>query len=83
MQAISYTGARNGLAKLMDAAIRDREPITITRTGAGAVVMLAAEEYSAMEETLHLLSTPANANRLRQGLLDKAAGNLVAGELCD
>ena len=83
MQTVSYTEARNGLAGLMDTAIRDREPITITRNGAGTVVLLSADEYSAMAETLHLLSTPANADRLREGLADYAAGRMQAGELCD
>jgi antitoxin YefM len=83
MHTISYTEARNGLAGLMDLAARDREPITITRNGAGTVVLLAAEEYAAIEETLHLLSTPANAERIRQGLADYAAGKLQSGELCD
>lgn len=83
MQTISYTEARNGFAGLMEAATRNREPITITRNGAGTVVILAAEEYAAMEETLHLLSTPANAERIRQGLADFGAGKLKSGELCD
>lgn len=67
----------------MESATRDREPITITRNGEGTVVIVAAEEYAAMEATLHLLSTPANADRLREGLADYADGNLQAGELCD
>ena len=46
-------------------------------------MLLAAEEYAAMEETLHLLSTPANAERIRQGLADYTARKLQAGELCD
>lgn len=83
MQTISYTEARNRLASILEMASRDREPITITRNGEGTVVLLAAEEYSAMEETLHLLSTPANAERIREGLADYAAGNLKAGALCD
>lgn len=83
MRTVSYTEARNSLAGLMDATTRDREPITITRNGAGTVMLLAAEEYSAMEETLHLLSVPANAEKIRQGLADYAAGKLVPGELCD
>ena len=33
----------------MEAASRDREPITITRNGAGKVVLLATEEYEAIE----------------------------------
>jgi antitoxin YefM len=83
VKTISYTEARNRLAGLMEDATRDREPITITRNGAGTVVLLDAGEFAAMEETLHLLSTPANAERIRQGLSDHAAGKFKAGELCD
>ena len=83
MQTVSYTEARDGLADLIDTANRDREPITITRNGSGSVVLLASEEYAAMEETLHLLSTPANAERIREGLADHAAGKIQPGELCD
>ena len=83
MQTVSYTDARNQLASLMESAARDREPITITRNGQGTVVLLAAEEYAAMQETLHLLSTPANAERIRAGLSDYAAGRFQDGALCD
>lgn len=83
MQTISYTEARNRLARLMDKAERDREPITITRNGAGTAVLIAAEEYAAMEATLHLLSTPANAERIRKGLADFAARKFKTGKLCD
>jgi antitoxin YefM len=83
MQTISYTDARNQLAGLMETASRDREPITITRNGAGRVVLLAIEEFEAMETTLHLLSTRANASQLQQSLADYAAGKFQAGDLCD
>jgi prevent-host-death family protein len=45
MQTISHTDARNQLAGLIETASRDRQPITITRNGAGKVVLLAMEEY--------------------------------------
>ena len=48
-----------------------------------ALELVASEEFAAMEETLHLLSTSANAERLRQGLADDAAGKLHPGDLCD
>lgn len=83
MQTITYTDARNQLAGLMEAASRDREPITITRNGAGKVVLLAIEEYEAMETTLHLHSTRANANQIQQSLADYEAGKIQPGELCD
>jgi antitoxin YefM len=83
MQTINYTDARNQLASLMETASRDREPITITRNGAGKVVLLAIEEYEAMETTLHLFSTRANATQLQQSLADYSEGKIQTGELCD
>jgi antitoxin YefM len=83
MQTISYTEARNRLSGLIEEATRNREPVTITRNGSASVVLLDAEEYAAMEATLHLLSTPANAERIRKGLADYAAGKLKPGKLCD
>tara|TARA_R110002096_G_scaffold4501_12_gene21130 strand:- start:409 stop:663 length:255 start_codon:yes stop_codon:yes gene_type:complete len=81
MEIINYTDARNSLAKLMETAQSDREPVTITRNGVGSVVLIAAEEYSSMVETLHLLSTPTNAERIRRSLADYEAGNTVDGAL--
>ena len=83
MQTISETEAGLHFSELLDSATRDREPITITRNGIGTVVMVSAEEFAAMEETLYVLSTPANVERIRQGLVDYAMGNLQTGELCD
>lgn len=83
MTTLSVTEAGRRLDGLVDEAIRDRAPIRITRDGGGAVVLLAAEEYAALEETLHLYSTPANAARIREGLNDYAAGKLQPGALCD
>jgi antitoxin YefM len=83
MQTISEAEASIHFSELLDSAARDRGPITITRNGIGTVVILSVDEYAAMEETLHVLSTPANAERIRQGLADYATGKLQAGELCD
>lgn len=83
MLTINYTGARNQLAGLLETASRDREPITITRNGAGKVVLLAIEECEAMETTLHLHSTRANAAQIQQSLAEYAAGRIQEGGLCD
>jgi antitoxin YefM len=81
MQTISETEAGLHFTEVVDSATR--EPITITRNGIGTVVMVSAEEFAAMEETLYVLSTSANVERIRQGLVDYAMGNLQTGELCD
>ena len=83
MKTLSYTEARNGLAGLMKEAEENRDPIAITRNGQSSVVLLLQEEYDSMLETLHLLSTPANARRIERGLADYERGKFVEGELCD
>ncbi len=81
--SITYTNARNSLAQLIDSTEQNRQPVSITRNGKTVAVLLAPDEYAGMEETLHLLSTPANAERIRQGLRDYEEGNLREAELCD
>ena len=83
MTTLSYTNARNNLASVMKQATDDREPITITRNGHEPVVVLSMEEFESMEETLHLLSSPANAERIRQGLEDFEKRNVSTHQLAE
>lgn len=64
MKAITYTAAREGLASAMDRVCRDRAPVVITRNRDQAVVMMSLDDYEELEETAHLLRSPANARRL-------------------
>jgi antitoxin YefM len=64
----TYTNARANLAKLLDAAVDDRETIIIKRRGAEDVVLIAADEFRSFLETAHLLRSPANAERLLAAL---------------
>lgn len=83
MKTLNYTEARNGLASLMKKAEEDREVIAITRNGHSSVVMMLQEEYDSIMETLHLLSTPANARRIQEGLADYEAKKYSEHEICD
>ena len=73
----NYSEARRKLKSLMDQAVDDRIPITITRRSGEPVVLVALSEFNAMEETLHLLRTPANAARLLDSLAQVEANSLV------
>jgi antitoxin YefM len=75
MKAITYTSARENLATTMDNVCADRAPVTITRSGKQqVVVMLSLEEYEQLEETAHLLRSPANARRLMSAIETLAQG---------
>jgi antitoxin YefM len=64
MDAISYTAARQNLAKTMEKVCRDRNPVIVTRKASGSVVIMSLEDYESLEETAHLLRSPENARRL-------------------
>jgi antitoxin YefM len=64
MNAITYTAARENLAATMDKVCEDSEPMLITRNRDQAVVMMSLQEYKSLEETAHLMHSPANVRRL-------------------
>jgi antitoxin YefM len=74
MRVISYTEARNSLKAVLD-GVSDDQDITIInrRDGADAVVM-SFDYYQSVMETLHLVSSPANAAKLATAIAQDKAG---------
>jgi len=60
----TYSAARANLAAICDEVAEGTEPIFITRRGAATVALISAAELRGLEETAHLLRSPANAKRL-------------------
>ena len=81
MDVLSYSDARANLKGVMDRVVEDRTQVVITRQKAEAVVMVSLADWNAMEETMHLLSTPANAERLRSSIRQLDAGKGTEREL--
>jgi antitoxin YefM len=65
---ITYTQARENLAKLLDEVTQDREIVIIHRRGEEDAALIAASELSSLIETAYLLRSPANAQRLLDAL---------------
>jgi antitoxin YefM len=68
------------LFPLIEQVTKDGVPVEIV-TRAGTAVLISKEEYDALEETAHLLRSPANAARLMRSLADAEAGNVQPHEL--
>jgi len=78
MDATTYTQARKNFAAVMDRVCDDHAPVIITRQNERPVVMISLEDYNAIEETLYLAKSSANAARLSralQNLKDKKLNN--------
>jgi antitoxin YefM len=83
MDHVLYTELRQNLKKHLDDVCDSRAPLVVTRRNGESVVMLALSEYESLEETLHLLSNPANAERLLRSIAQAEAGQLVEHEIIE
>jgi antitoxin YefM len=81
MATISYTDFRQHLAKYMDQVWKSRAPLRVTRQNARPVIVLSEAEYEGMVETLHLLRSPVNANRLVRSIKSAEAGELTENDI--
>ncbi|MCG8308233.1 MAG: type II toxin-antitoxin system prevent-host-death family antitoxin [Cytophagales bacterium] len=83
MEITTYSNFRQNLKSFMDSVLKNRAPLFITRTKGEDVVMLSKEDYESMEETLYLLSSPRNAERLAKGIREYEEGKGVKRDLID
>lgn len=83
MDVISFTDLRKNLATAMDRVLSDKNPLVITRQNAEPMVLMSLKDFNAYEETAHLLSSPANAERLRRSIADAKAGKSTQHDLIE
>jgi antitoxin YefM len=83
MKAITYTAARQNLAKMMEKVCKDHTPVIVTRKTTDSVVIMSLEDYEALEETATLLRSPKNARRLIESIAQLEAGQGFERELQD
>ena len=81
MKSITYTAARENLASTINRVCEDHAPVMITRNRDQAVVMLSLAEYESLEETAHLLRSPANAKRLLKSIESLERGKVIRKKL--
>ena len=67
MTTLDATEARSRLHKLIDEAAQTHRPIVITGKH-GNAVLLAEEDWNAINETLHLVSIPGMRESIREGM---------------
>lgn len=69
MQTLTVSEARADLYRLMDQAATSHQPIVITGKR-GNAVLLSAEDWEAIQETLHLLSVPGMREFIKEGMAE-------------
>lgn len=67
MQTLSASEARANLYRLIDDAATSHEPVVITGKRNNAV-LVSEQDWSAIQETLYLLSIPGMRESIREGM---------------
>ena len=83
MKAISYTAARQNLAKTMENVCKDHAPVIVTRKSTDSVVIMSLEDYVSLTETAFLLRSPKNTRRLIESIVQLEDGKGSERELLD
>lgn len=69
LNTLSASEARANLYRLMDQAAESHQPIVITGKRHDAV-LISAEDWRAIQETLHLLAVPGMRESIRDGMAE-------------
>ena len=77
MTMLPVADARSQLSKLIDQAASTHERFEITRNGHRTAVLLSADDYDAMQETIAVLSDTALLAAHREGEAAVASGDYL------
>jgi antitoxin YefM len=83
MDITTYSNFRQNLKSFLDTIFANKTPLFVTRSKGEDVVVLSKSDYESMEETIYLLSSPKNAERLASGIKEYEQGKGQQRELID
>jgi antitoxin YefM len=83
MDIVTFTNFRNNLAAHLDKIEEDRVELIVTRQNRPPYVIMPLSEWEGMKETLHLLSSPANAAHLLTSIAQADSGIMTEHELIE
>ena len=69
MNALSASEARANLYRLMDETVSSHKPVLISGKRNNAV-LVAADDWRAIQDTLHLLSVPGMRESIKAGMAE-------------
>jgi antitoxin YefM len=68
MKAANFTEFRTNLKQLLDDVENNNETLVIKRGAGHGAVLISLDEFNSLMETVHLLSSRANADRLYESI---------------
>jgi prevent-host-death family protein len=78
MITVPLAEARAQLSKLVDDAMRTHERVEVTKNGRRAAVLMSADDYDSLMETLDILGDAEAMAAIRESEADIVAGRLYS-----
>jgi antitoxin YefM len=83
MEITTYSNFRQNMKAFLDKVLSSHSPLFVSRANGEDVVVMSKADYESMEETMYLLSSSKNAERLARGIEEYKEGKGVERELID
>ena len=83
METLTISDTRANLKAVLDRVVADKTPVSIARAKGEGVVIIPQSEWNSIEETLYLLQSPRNAERLLGAIRGLEAGEGEEHELIE
>jgi len=83
MAIMTVNEAKKNLDQLIEQAIFNAEPPVIRADTGQSIVLLPLDEFNSWQETLYLLSSPANAEHLRRSIMEARMGKTMERDLVE
>ncbi len=83
MIAANFTEFRTDLKRYLDDVEENNETLIIKRKSGKGTVMISLDEYNSILETVHLLKSKANADRLFESINQMNNGDGLSKNLID
>ncbi|MEO8281104.1 MAG: type II toxin-antitoxin system prevent-host-death family antitoxin [Ideonella sp.] len=83
MEALTFSHVRANLTEVMRRVNDDRAPVVVTSQRGKPVVIMALDDFNALEETAYLLRNPKGAKRLLDSIAQVQAGTVTEHKLID
>jgi len=83
MKAANFTEFRTKLKQFLDDVEKNNETLIIKRRPGNGAVLISLDEYNSILETMHLLSSKANADRLYESIHQMKTGKSFQKDLIE
>ncbi|MFA6036596.1 MAG: type II toxin-antitoxin system prevent-host-death family antitoxin [Legionellales bacterium] len=83
MDTISYSDFRGHMAHVLDQVNEDHKPVIITRQKGKPAVVMSLEDFKSYEESVYLVRSPKNVERLNRSIEQLESGKGLRKKLIE